>query len=160
MSRLHAVLVALLLSLSSVAATASLPAPAYADECYTWGRTLKAGSSGSDVAALQVRVAGWAGYGVVMAVDGSYGSQTTTAVRNFQSAYGLTVDGVAGPQTYSKIYELQDADCSPAHFSWTEVDGGCGAGGWSAPRPSSRTSSDPCGVPRPCGTGWAIGPWW
>ena len=66
-----------------------------------------------------------------MAIDGSYGGQTTTAVRNFQAAYGLAVDGVAGPATYSKIYALQDADCSPAHFAWSEVDGGCGQGGYS-----------------------------
>jgi zinc D-Ala-D-Ala carboxypeptidase len=38
---------------------------------------------------------------------------------------------VAGPQTYSKIYELQDADCTPAHFSWAEADGGWRQGGYS-----------------------------
>ncbi len=131
MLRLRAVLVAMLVSLTSVAALASAPTPAYADECYSWSRNLSSGASGSDVAELQIRVAGWAGYGVNMAIDGSYGGQTTTAVRNFQSAYGLPADGSAGPQTYSKIYALQDADCTPAHFSWSEVDGGCGAGGYS-----------------------------
>ena len=130
MLRLRAVLVAMLVTLTSVAALASAPTPAYADECYSWTRNLSSGASGSDVAELQIRVAGWAGYGVNMAIDGSYGGQTTTAVRNFQAAYGLPVDGSAGPQTYSKIYALQDADCTPTHFSWSEVDGGCGAGGY------------------------------
>jgi zinc D-Ala-D-Ala carboxypeptidase len=116
---------------SLVGITATSAPPAYADECYTWGRTLSSGTSGSDVSELQIRVAGWAGYGVNMAIDGSYGGQTTTAVRNFQSAYGLAADGVAGPATYAKIYELTDPDCSPAHFDFTEVDGGCGQGGYS-----------------------------
>jgi len=52
-------------------------------------------------------------------------------VRGFQAAYGLPADGVAGNATYAKIYELQDADCTPVHFSYAEVDGGCGAGGYS-----------------------------
>ena len=131
MSRLRAALAALLVTLTSLVALTLAPAPAFADECYTWNRTLSAGASGADVSELQVRVAGWAGYGVNMAIDGSYGGQTTTAVRNFQTAYGLPADGVAGSQTFAKIYELQDADCTPAHFSWSEVDGGCGAGGYS-----------------------------
>jgi zinc D-Ala-D-Ala carboxypeptidase len=131
MSRLRAALAALLVTLTSLVALTLAPAPAFADECYTWNRTLSAGASGADVSELQVRVAGWAGYGVNMAIDGAYGGQTTTAVRNFQSAYGLPADGVAGSQTFAKIYELQDADCTPAHFSWAEVDGGCGAGGYS-----------------------------
>jgi zinc D-Ala-D-Ala carboxypeptidase len=105
--------------------------PAVADECYTWTRTLSSGASGSDVAELQTRVAGWAGYGVNMAIDGSFGSQTLQAVKSFQAAHGLSADGVAGTQTYNAIYALQDADCSTAHFSWSEVDGGCGEGGYS-----------------------------
>lgn len=112
---------------------------ASADDCYTWSRTLSSGTSGSDVAALQVRVAGWAGYGVNMAIDGSYGAQTVAAVKGFQTGYGLPSDGVAGPATYSKIYELQDTDCSPAHFTFEEVDGGCGIGGYSGGSVSAAT---------------------
>lgn len=130
--RLTSALVAVLLTAASlVTISVGTASTASADECYTWSRTLSSGTSGSDVAELQVRVAGWAGYGVNMAIDGSYGAQTVAAVKGFQSAYGLTADGVAGSQTYAKIYELQDADCSPLHFSWSEVDGGCGIGGYS-----------------------------
>lgn len=130
--RLTTALGTLLLTITcATGLTVGTTAPAMADECYTWTRNLSAGASGSDVAQLQIRVAGWAGYGVNMAIDGSFGSQTTTALKRFQSAYGLVSDGVAGPATYSKIYALQDADCSPAHFSWAEVDGGCGQGGYS-----------------------------
>ena len=63
-----------------------------------------------------------------MELDGVFGNQTKTAVTNFQKAYGLAVDGVAGSETYSKIYALQDADCSTAHFSWAEVSENCGRG--------------------------------
>ncbi|WP_134766858.1 M15 family metallopeptidase [Nocardioides sp. 1609] len=132
MLRLRTLLASLALTLFGVVVvTAATTAPAHADECYSWTRNLSSGASGADVAELQVRVAGWAGYGVNMGIDGSYGPQTVAAVRNFQSAHGLGADGVAGPATYAKIYALQDADCTPAHFSYAEVDGGCGAGGYS-----------------------------
>lgn len=131
MTRLRAALATLLLTVTTlVALVGTTAAPAHADECYSWGRSLSAGASGADVSELQVRVAGWAGYGVNMAIDGSFGAQTTAAVKGFQAAYGLGADGVAGPATYAKIYELQDADCTPLHFSYAEVDGGCGAGGY------------------------------
>ena len=132
MTRLRAVLVSLVVTLTSlVAVTAATTTPAHADECYTWSRNLSSGATGADVSQLQIRVAGWAGYGVNMAIDGSYGPQTVNAVKGFQAAYGLGADGVAGPATYAKIYALQDADCTPLHFSYAEVDGGCGAGGYS-----------------------------
>ena len=140
MTRLRAVLVTLAVTITSlVAVTATTTAPAHADECYSWGRSLSSGASGADVAELQVRVAGWAGYGVNMAIDGSFGPQTVAAVKGFQAAYGLGADGVAGPATYAKIYALQDPDCTPLHFSYAEVDGGCGAGGYAGGSVSAAT---------------------
>lgn len=129
--RLRALIASLVLVLSSLGVVSVASAPAHADECYSWSRTLSEGSSGADVAELQVRVAGWAGYGVNMGIDGAFGPQTRQAVANFQSAYGLPVDGVAGTATFNAIYAIQDADCTPAHFAWSEVDGGCGIGGYS-----------------------------
>ncbi len=129
--RLRALIASIVLVLSSLGVVTATSAPAHADECYSWSRTLSEGASGSDVAELQVRVAGWAGYGVNMTIDGSFGPQTRQAVASFQSAYGLPSDGVAGSQTFSAIYAIQDADCTPAHFAWSEVDGGCGQGGYS-----------------------------
>ncbi|MEU1893765.1 D-Ala-D-Ala carboxypeptidase family metallohydrolase [Streptomyces pristinaespiralis] len=105
--------------LGGVVATAG---SAQADDCYTWSRTLSQGASGSDVTQLQIRMSGYPGYGAVLAVDGSYGPATTAAVKRFQSAYGLAADGVAGPATFSKIYALQDSDCTPAHFSYAELN--------------------------------------
>lgn len=127
---LRRTLAALALLLTSLVVVTAQPPAAHADECYSFGRTLSSGASGDDVAQLQSRVAGWAGYGVNMGVDGSFGPQTETAVRNFQVAYGLGADGVAGPATFAQLDALQDADCSTVHFDWAEVDGGCGAGGY------------------------------
>jgi hypothetical protein len=41
-----------------------------------------------------------------LAVDGIYGSSTKEAVRTFQKAHGLQVDGVAGPITRAKLKEV------------------------------------------------------
>jgi zinc D-Ala-D-Ala carboxypeptidase len=99
------------------------------DGCYTWPRVLSAGASGSDVTRLQIRVAGWVASGEVLGIDGQYGPATTRAVSRFQSAYGLGADGVAGNATFAKIYELQDNDCTPIHFSYAEANNNCGRGG-------------------------------
>ncbi|MDI3408286.1 D-Ala-D-Ala carboxypeptidase family metallohydrolase [Streptomyces cavernicola] len=95
---------------------------AQADSCYTWSRTLSEGASGSDVTQLQIRVAGWVTSGERLSYDGQYGARTAAAVKKFQSAYGLTADGVAGPATFEKIYALQDADCTPIHFTYAELN--------------------------------------
>ncbi|GAB2776750.1 D-Ala-D-Ala carboxypeptidase family metallohydrolase [Amycolatopsis magusensis] len=93
-----------------------------ADACYTWGRTLSQGASGDDVRQLQIRVAGYPGYGGVLAIDGQFGAGTKAAVTRFQQAYGLGADGIAGPATFTKIYELQDNDCTPVNFSYDELN--------------------------------------
>ncbi|MET0602547.1 MAG: transglycosylase family protein [Baekduia sp.] len=54
-------------------------------------RTLSAGSSGNAVSALQ------AALGIKQ--TGSFSVATARAVRSFQRANGLTVDGIVGPQT-------------------------------------------------------------
>ncbi|SDM28247.1 D-Ala-D-Ala carboxypeptidase family metallohydrolase [Allokutzneria albata] len=97
-------------------------APAHADGCYTWGRTLSQGMTGEDVRQLQIRMSGYPGYGAVLGIDGDYGPATKAAVTRFQQAYGLPVDGIAGGQTFTKIYQLQDDDCTPVNFSYAELN--------------------------------------
>lgn len=117
------ILVSLAMAVGGLTATVAVAAPAaHADNCYTWSRTLRQGMSGGDVAQLQIRIAGWAAYHDYIAVDGDFGPKTHAALRRFQAAYGLAVDGIAGPQTYNKIYALQDGDCTPVHFSYAEMN--------------------------------------
>jgi zinc D-Ala-D-Ala carboxypeptidase len=103
---------------------------AHADGCFTWNRTLSQGATGEDVRQLQIRVAGWPGTGGHIGIDGQFGPATRSAVIRFQSAYGLGADGVAGAQTFAKFYELQDDDCTPIHFDYSELDDGCGGSGY------------------------------
>ncbi len=134
------------LGVLALAATALVPAsnePASAateDGCYTWSRTLSQGASGNDVKELQVRMAGWGGYGGQITIEGDFGPATKSAVTRFQQAYGLSADGVAGPGTFSKIYALQDDDCTPIHFSYSEMDDGCGGSGFDGGAVSEATA--------------------
>ena len=61
----------------------------------------KFGSSGTEVYNIQRRLAAWGYYSGD--IDGIYGSRTVAAVKKFQSANGLTPDGIAGPATLAKI---------------------------------------------------------
>lgn len=64
----------------------------------TWPRlfiTVRRGDKGDAVSAVQVLIA--------TLVDGSFGANTEKAVREFQEASGLTVDGVVGPQTWGAL---------------------------------------------------------
>ncbi|HZB49842.1 MAG TPA: M15 family metallopeptidase [Mycobacteriales bacterium] len=131
-TRLIRMLAAVAVGLASFAAVSIATAPpAAADGCYTWSGTLREGSSGDAVTRLQIRVAGWVAYGEVLGIDGQFGPATKRAVIRFQQAYGLTADGIAGSQTFNKIYELQDDDCTPIHFTFAEVTYNCGRGGFS-----------------------------
>ena len=62
---------------------------------------LKAGSTGSSVVALQQALT-QLDY-KPGAADGKFGPATTQAVTEFQTAKGLTPDGVAGPTTLAAI---------------------------------------------------------
>ena len=66
-------------------------------------RQLKKGSVGNDVKALQtLLIVG--GYSCGSAgADGDFGSGTDAAVRKYQKANGLTVDGVVGAVTWGKL---------------------------------------------------------
>lgn len=79
------------------------------------------GNSGDQVRALQRQLNL---RGAKLSVDGVDGSDTTTAVKSFQSSNGLSVDGVAGPLTWEAL-----------------VGGGTGGGGGGTtpPPPSGST---------------------
>lgn len=98
---------------------------------YSWSRTLKEGASGNDVKELQIRVAGWAADSpaqTYVPVDGKFGPKTTAAVKRFQRAYGLTPDGIVGPQTQRVLNSLEDPDGSTRNFAWSEFYSKDGSG--------------------------------
>ena len=59
------------------------------------------GSSGDEVIQIQNKLKQWGYYNG--AIDGSYGSKTYQAVKNFQAKNGLTADGVAGTKTLEAL---------------------------------------------------------
>lgn len=65
---------------------------------------LRLGSKGAGVREIQALLIR-AGYAVSQ--DGDFGPATKSAVEQFQTAHGLTVDGVAGPETMRKLKEFQ-----------------------------------------------------
>ncbi|MGG1659314.1 spore cortex-lytic enzyme [Brevibacillus sp. NRS-1366] len=65
---------------------------------------LQRGSESGDVWDLQYRLQILGFYQDDL--DGSYGGNTYQAVRQFQKTYGLTVDGIAGTQTWSKLKKV------------------------------------------------------
>ena len=65
---------------------------------------LRLGDRGDAVKLLQHRLNL---VGAILQEDGEWGPQTDTAVRNYQSKAGLTVDGIVGPLTQRKL--IQDA---------------------------------------------------
>lgn len=64
-------------------------------------RVLKIGSSGDDVRQLQTML-NLAGFRTD--IDGKFTSQTESAVRGFQAAHKLVIDGVVGDQTWNALF--------------------------------------------------------
>jgi hypothetical protein len=65
--------------------------------------TLKPGDTGTEVTTLQNELTAL-GYSPGKA-DGAYGPATEQAVKNFQTAKGLTVDGIVGPKTLAALQQ-------------------------------------------------------
>lgn len=65
--------------------------------------TVRRGSSGGWVRKCQAILAANMGQDIG-SIDGQFGPRTEQAVRNVQIFFGLTVDGVCGPQTWSVLF--------------------------------------------------------
>lgn len=78
---------------------------------YCVKRSIKKGSSGTCVVAMQGMLK--SALGSDLAVDGNFGSQTDSAVRDFQRRKGLIVDGKVGPaQTWPALCAVKNPDTS------------------------------------------------
>ncbi len=76
------------------------------------GRILQFGSSGADVRVLQEELnTARRALAVIPAltVDGNFGRNTDRAVRSFQSVVGLSVDGIVGNTTRTRLYTFANA---------------------------------------------------
>lgn len=71
-----------------------------------YSRVLREGMQGDDVLQLQKALAA-AGFSPGP-IDGIFGQQTKQAVMALQKKYALTVDGIAGAQTFSQLDKLKD----------------------------------------------------
>ena len=65
------------------------------------GFTMRLGDKGEAVGSLQQKLKNLSFYKGL--IDSSYGSSTQTAVRDFQRANSLTVDGIAGAETQARL---------------------------------------------------------
>ena len=65
--------------------------------------TVRQGSRGEIVTQLQTFLAKT---GSSLQIDGIFGSGTRSAVQAFQRKYGLDVDGIVGPKTWTKLLEV------------------------------------------------------
>jgi peptidoglycan hydrolase-like protein with peptidoglycan-binding domain len=84
----------------------SVPSPIYARTCLTGNTNPKTNPGTSDAAAVELFQRQLNALGCnAGAIDGKLGSRTKTAIRWFQSAAGLTVDGVVGSLTGPRLVQ-------------------------------------------------------
>ena len=88
----------------TLAAIASAVEGAGSTPAGTTGSALREGDSGSKVTDLQTRLKSLKYY--YGDITGNFGTLTKQAVKKFQEANNLTVDGIAGTATLNKLYAL------------------------------------------------------
>lgn len=88
---------------------------------------LKQGTNDEQVIGLQRALPLWASEGNPLVPDGVFGSRTTSAVKNFQSAMHLTSDGIVGKATGVALRLWADIEkgFDASHYnkiSWDNID--------------------------------------
>lgn len=80
---------------------------------------IRLGSTSSEVSDLQTALKALGYY--ASDITGHAGEKTVTAIKAFQSKQGLTVDGIAGPDTWEKIQTVYSGS-TPSAASWVGAD--------------------------------------
>jgi peptidoglycan hydrolase-like protein with peptidoglycan-binding domain len=111
---------------------AAVIAPATASAERLGGRTLRPGSEGSDVRALQHALS-QTGFGV--RATGRFDAATTRQVRNFERRYHLTVDGIASASFVKTLRLVRRLD-----LATVGADSGSGGGGLTGVDPTAPTT--------------------
>ena len=81
--------------------------------------SLKQGSRGEDVKAVQKKLKAWGYY--TGGVDGVYGAKTAAAVKAFQKKNKLTADGIVGPKTAAAM-GLKLSGSTSGGYSSSDLD--------------------------------------
>lgn len=99
-------------------------------------KTVKKGSKGNDVRALQGFL-NWC-INAKLKVDGVCGDKTTAAIRKYQKAYGLKVDGIFGNASKTKAKKIiEKYKTTPATTTTKPTTT------TTTPKPATQTSTDP-----------------
>lgn len=104
------------------------------------GGLQRLGSRGEAVSQLQERLQQLGHY--TGAIDGVYGQLTFAAVTQFQQAEGLTVDGIAGPATWSRL-RISATSTAPLTQPNRELTARLSLGNASELPPETTTESSP-----------------
>lgn len=83
------------------------------------GNVLNRDDKGSEVKELQSNLIKLGMKMPKYGADGHYGQETVDAVKAFQKKHGLDVDGIAGPQVFTKIGQLIKP--APSHIGTVEI---------------------------------------
>ena len=95
--------------------------------------TLRRGSTGANVRLLQNLLNSVLNTaGIKLGVDGIFGKDTEAAVKAFQQAHHLAVDGIVGPKTWAELHkydhlvheEADDVDISRSREAWDQLYAG------------------------------------
>ena len=73
-------------------------------------RTLRKGDKGADVKALQEALIAQGFSCGSWGADGDFGTATENAVKAYQKAHGLTVDGIAGAKTFAALEQAKNPE--------------------------------------------------
>ncbi len=106
---------------SPVTAAPATATPKPSEDGSVYTRTLKSGMTGTDVRWVQTRLKD---LGYTVNINSAYDSATISAVKAFQKNNGLTVDGLAGEQTFAILSSdfARKATDSPVTYNTLRID--------------------------------------